>query len=111
METGLAGRTAVVAGASQGIGRAVCQAFAFDSDRGNQLRFCLTTARSGAREGDTSCRNASVPGLPWLCLSHPFECLQRTLRFRPICRIGADGCCRAKNFDVAPISRARKPVT
>ena len=31
METGLAGRTAVVAGASQGIGRAVRQAFASEA--------------------------------------------------------------------------------
>lgn len=33
METGLAGRTAVVAGASQGIGRAVCEAFASEAMR------------------------------------------------------------------------------
>jgi NAD(P)-dependent dehydrogenase (short-subunit alcohol dehydrogenase family) len=33
METGLAGRTAVVAGASQGIGRAVCHAFAAEGMR------------------------------------------------------------------------------
>ncbi len=33
METGLAGRTAVVAGASQGIGRAVCRAFASEGMR------------------------------------------------------------------------------
>ena len=41
---------------------------AFDSDRGYRLRFCLTTARNVVREGDTSCRNASVSGLPWLFL-------------------------------------------